>query len=142
VSSFNDFLIGFFKPIRDLVGSLILYGLFVGFDTIRKSTIQNSDFSFNIWVFLIFYIGVATFLEILADAKYNLKWGYNEPINSSIRIIGLLAGTIIFSSIVLPIYYNIGGNFSDVFISTIIAAIFSIGGTTIRLFYNDKWYYY
>jgi len=138
VSSFNDFWIGFLKPIRDLISSLILYALTIGFGAIRHSTIQNSDFSFNIWAFLGFYIVISTFLEFLADARYNLSSGYKEPIDSSIRIFGLIVGTGIFSFILLPVYYNIGGNVSDAFISAIIAAIFSIGGTIIRLYFQNK----
>ncbi|MDO9326655.1 MAG: hypothetical protein Q7T80_17025 [Methanoregula sp.] len=137
---FNDFLIGFLKPLRDLAASIPIYALVTANDTLR-STLQNSDFSFNIWIFLLIYIGVSSMLELIADANYNLRRGYKEPIDSAIRITGLLLGTILFSLILLPVYSSIGGDVSDAFISTIIAALFSCGGTAWRLYRQNKLYY-
>ena len=137
MSSFNDFCIGFFKPVRDLLGSIPIYVIFTSGKTL-KSTLINSNFSFNIWLFLVSYIGVSSLLELIADANYNLRRGYKDPIDSSIRMFGLLLGTGVFSFLLLPVYNYMGGNVSDVFIAAIIAALFSLGGTSLRLFYRNK----
>ena len=134
-------MVGFLKPVRDFVSTLVIYAITIGFEGIKHSTIQNDNFSFNIWVFLVFYIAISSLLELISDAIYNLKRGYKEPIDSTIRICGLIFGTGFFSFIFLPIYFNIGGDVSDAIISAFIAGFFSILGTAIRLHFINKRYY-
>jgi len=138
VSDFGDFWFGFFKPVRDLVGSLFVYALLIGFGEIRHSTIQNSDFTFNIWGFLLIFICVSSILEIASEVFSDLKHGYKEPIESVIRILGFIIGTMIFSFVLIPLYSSIGGNIGDIVISEIVASICMLIGIIFRLHFHNK----
>lgn len=132
-------MVGFLKPIRDLTGTLIVYAIMVGFGTIRNSTIQNSNFSFNIWGFLAFFLCVSTFIETVSAACYDLKKGYRDPIDAGMRIFGFFVGTVVFSFLLIPIYYSIGGSIGDLIFSEIIASICMLIGVIVRLHYQPHY---
>lgn len=137
----GDFWNGFLKPLRDLSSALVAYLIFTSGRTVT-STIQNSEFSFNIWGFFAFYVVISWAWEFFLAAKYDFTRGYKDPIDSSFRMVGVFTGTLIFSFILIPIYYNIGGDVGDILTSEIIAAIFTIAGMMFRLYILQKPHYY
>lgn len=135
MSDLNDVLIGFFKPIRDLASSLVLYEI-VTFNRVLPSTIQNSDLSFNLTFFMAIYITISLFLDAFSEARYNLRRGYVEPINSVLRVMGLFIGVFVFSGVLIAVYSIIGGSVNDAFLAAFIAAIFSFVGTLGRILHQ------
>ena len=141
MSGFKDFWYGFLKPLRDLASALLAYSLFTAGRTI-SSTLQNSSFTFNIWGFLVIFIAISSICEFILAARYDFKRGYKEPIDSTLRMVGILCGIVAFSFILIPIYYSIGGSIGDLLISEIIAAICMFAGMGVRLYILHKPRYY
>lgn len=136
----SDFWYGFLKPLRDLTGALSLYVLTIGGNAVH-STIQNTNFSFNIWGFVAIFIVVSVALELCLGAIYDFKRGYKDPIDSFSRIFGMLMGTIILGMMLMPIYSSIGGNIGDLVTSGIVSAICMFAGMALRLHLNSIHYH-
>ena len=134
---FSDFWYGFLKPIRDLAGSMLIYSLFAS-DVTISSTIQNSKLSFNIWLFLVIFIGMSSFLEMISEMIDNTDSIHKKPIDSFLRISGFIIGTFCFSIMLILIYVKIGGDFRDVIICEIIGSICMFTGMIIQMYYHAK----
>jgi hypothetical protein len=139
VDIFKDFWYGLLKPLRDLVSALCIYALTIGGNTVN-TTIQNTNFSFNIWAFTVFFIAISSMWELSLGAVYDLKQGYKDPIDSASRIMGMFIGTVVLGFILIPIYSSIGGDVGDLFTSGIISAICMFAGMVLRLYLNDRHY--
>jgi hypothetical protein len=138
VAGFKEFWYGLLKPLRDTVSTLIVYTVVTTGKSIT-STLQNSDFSFNIWLFLGIFLCISSLSEFIFAAKYDFQRGYySDPIDSFLRMGGLVFGCFGFSFILIPIYYSIGGNIEDLFMSEIVASICMCIGMGIRLYIHDK----
>jgi hypothetical protein len=139
MSTEKELMLGFTKPLRDLVGSIVMYALVTSGKTIT-STLQNqnSDFSFNIWLFLAVFIGISAFDDFMSSMFDSMNRGYSNPIDTSLRMIGLLLGTVVFSPILMLIYVQIGGSVDDAFLAVIVSAFGLIIGMSLRVWHYSR----
>jgi len=138
----KDFWFGFSKPFRDLAGSLLTYLIITTYPAllnISSSKTPNPDNT--LWVILLLFICISAFDDILSEVIASIRKGYYDPIDGTIRFMGICLGTVVLFVFLTPIYVMVGWEITDLIFSVVIVLFFMSLGMLLRIFIspNMRW---
>lgn len=144
----EDFMMGFVKPLRDLIFSLIIYVVSILISSIQSVTSNlhsSSSWSSNFVTFDPFlFLVIFGIVSILSEVLFGLQMGFNHPFNAFSKILGTFVGICMFWGFLVTSYSAIGSSPIEVILSSIIVCGCSISGVLLRfaLTKNDDYYDY
>jgi hypothetical protein len=132
VSFLKEFLIGFTQPLRDLIGSFLLYSAYsiLGFPIESTITVQGG-YLFNIWLFLQIFVIVSVadnIIGMIHDAMVN----HENSIDINMSLLGAAMGIFVWGSGLIDAYTTMGGSLVEGIVSVIIGGACLFGGIYAR----------
>jgi hypothetical protein len=133
----KDFWFGFSKPFRDLAGALFTYLIITTYPAvlnISSTTPLNPDNTK--WVILGLFICISAIDDLLSEVIANIRKGYDDPIDGTIRFMGICLGTVILFVFLTPIYVMMGWEITDLIFSVVIVSFCMGLGMLLRILFS------
>jgi len=123
---------GFFQPLRDFIGSFVLYYLYylLGFPIESTITVPGG-YLFNIWIFLEIFVIVSVIDNILGTVR-DATVTRENLIDVNMRLPGAAMGILVWGSGFIDAYLTMGGNLGEGIGSVLIAGACLLAGIYMR----------
>ena len=125
MSDGSDFFWGFIKPTKDFVTSYVICAILTSLSFLQSP--------FDIWPFVTIWGAISIIDDAISGYCFDLKcvrMGYYEHIKALYRILGMIAGIILFW---LLLAANFGASLGDVIGSVIFPIVFMFLGILLRM---------
>jgi len=134
VSFLKEFFIEFTRPLRDLIGSYILYALYLAFagEAIESTMPVSSGYFFNVWIFLWIFV-ILSLLDNMTGIMYDKIIEPDNPIDATPRYIGLFIGVFFWGAAFIDLYARMGGNLGEVIGPALFAVVCTLAAMVLRV---------
>jgi hypothetical protein len=134
VSFLKEFFIEFTRPLRDVIGSSILYSLYSAFagDAIESTMPVSSGYFFDIWIFLWIFV-ILSLLDNMMGIMYDKIAEPDNPIDATPRYIGLFIGVFFWGAAFIDIYARMGGDLGGIIGPALFAGVCALAAMVLRV---------